>query len=239
MEATPEQISLLQQLQEHDRRRLRAKLALENLPQPAKIAAVRSKREAVQAKFDQIETLRQRQDEALEHIGDEDAQLVERQKETQAKIDELQGDYRSVNSLTRDLEGIAKRRETLEFESTNIMGKLDEISVLASKVAAALEQLSAQEAKLSDSYGEKAVELKRIMEDEGQAALRVASDLPRNLLAWYRDAARLHGGIGIALLEEGRCGACRNVIEENRLLQIRREAPLSTCPHCGRILIVE
>lgn len=239
MEATPEQISLLQQLQEHDRRRLRAKLALENLPQPAKIAAVRSKREAVQAKFDQIETLRQRQDEALEHIGDEDAQLVERQKETQAKIDELQGDYRSVNSLTRDLEGIAKRRETLEFESTNIMGKLDEISVLASKVAAALEQLSAQEAKLSDSYGEKAVELKRIMEDEGQAALRVASDLPRNLLAWYRDAARLHGGIGIALLEEGRCGACRNAIEENRLLQIRREAPLSTCPHCGRILIVE
>lgn len=239
MEATPEQISLLQQLQEHDRRRLRAKLALENLPQPAKIAAVRSKREAVQAKFDQIETLRQRQDEALEHIGDEDAQLVERQKETQAKIDELQGDYRSVNSLTRDLEGIAKRRETLEFESTNIMGKLDEISVLASKVAAALEQLSAQEAKLSDSYGEKAVELKRIMEDEGQAALRVVSDLPRNLLAWYRDAARLHGGIGIALLEEGRCGACRNVIEENRLLQIRREAPLSTCPHCGRILIVE
>lgn len=239
MEATPEQISLLQQLQEHDRRRLRAKLALENLPQPAKIAAVRSKREAVQAKFDQIETLRQRQDEALEHIGDEDAQLVERQKETQAKIDELQGDYRSVNSLTRDLEGIAKRRETLEFESTNIMGKLDEISVLASKVAAALEQLSAQEAKLSDSYGEKAVELKRIMEDEGQAALRVASDLPRNLLAWYRDAARLHGGIGIALLEEGRCGACRNVIEKNRLLQIRREAPLSTCPHCGRILIVE
>lgn len=239
MEATPEQISLLQQLQEHDRRRLRAKLALENLPQPAKIAAVRSKREAVQAKFDQIETLRQRQDEALKHIGDEDAQLVERQKETQAKIDELQGDYRSVNSLTRDLEGIAKRRETLEFESTNIMGKLDEISVLASKVAAALEQLSAQEAKLSDSYGEKAVELKRIMEDEGQAALRVASDLPRNLLAWYRDAARLHGGIGIALLEEGRCGACRNAIEENRLLQIRREAPLSTCPHCGRILIVE
>ena len=55
--------------------------------------------------------------------------------------------------------------------------------------------------------------------------------------AYDRTAART-GGVAVGLLTEGRCGVCRTVIDGGRLIDLKAEAPLGTCPHCKRLLVV-
>ena len=54
---------------------------------------------------------------------------------------------------------------------------------------------------------------------------------------YHRTAART-GGVAVGLLTEGRCGVCRTVIDGGRLIDLKAEAPLGTCPHCKRLLVV-
>ncbi|MFR8300535.1 MAG: C4-type zinc ribbon domain-containing protein [Gordonibacter urolithinfaciens] len=44
--------------------------------------------------------------------------------------------------------------------------------------------------------------------------------------------------MAVGLLTEGRCGVCRTVIDGGRLIDLKAEAPLGTCPHCKRLLVV-
>ena len=69
MHLTVEELQDLERLQDIDRRRLRAKLALDELPQPAKIHAVQQKRAEIQAKREQIETLYKNQTETLNRLS--------------------------------------------------------------------------------------------------------------------------------------------------------------------------
>ena len=238
MQATPEQIDALEQLQEIDRRRLRATLALKDLPQPARIKDLQEKKADVQGKREKIETLQHQQESQMARLSEEDEHLKERARDTQQKIDEAKDDYRAVNSLTRDLEGIAKRRETLEFEMNKIVKKIDEISAVAEQAGRAIAQLSAQEASEHEDFEKRAVELRRIVADAQTAGEQMQEKVGSELLEKYRAATEKCGGVGIAHLEEDRCSACRNVIEPNRLLQVRRQAPVGACPSCGRVLIV-
>ena len=70
----------------------------------------------------------------------------------------------------------------------------------------------------------------------GVAAL--AASLPGELADRYERAAKHCGGVAVAILNENACGACRVPIDAGRLASIKREAPLSMCPHCKRLLVV-
>lgn len=239
MQATAEQIKALEDLQAVDRARLQAARALKELEAGGKLDAIREKRAELEQKREQIEALYQREAEQLERYQQEDEQLAFQQKETQQRIDEAGGDYRSLTSLTRDLEGAMKRRETVEFESGKIQKKADEIAKLRDKADTAIAALRQREADAEASLGAKAEELKSTMSKNGEARDEMKARVPANLLRVYEQTLKRCGGVAIAHLADGKCDACRSPIEANRLLQVRKEAPLSKCPRCGRILIVE
>lgn len=239
MQANDQQIDALRKLQEADRIRLQSMLALEKLPQPAQAKEIRQKLEAVVAKLAQVQKLHDESSNRLDQLLHEDEDLASKQAQVQESIDEAQGDYRIVTSLTRDLEGMAKRRETVAFEMDKIESRIKEVDVVLGQAMEARDALVRKEEDLAAAYRKEGGDLKATAEAAMGQRGELAKTIPEDVLADYERVLAKCGGIALTSLDGDRCGACRSVLDPNRMLQVRKDAPLAHCPHCGRIIVVE
>lgn len=238
MEATPDQIAVLEKLQEIDRTRLQLERKLAKLSYRNQVVELRKRKKDIVERLEKVEVLYTRESRQLQRIETEDRQLSEKQQKTQEKIDGSSGDYRAVNTWARDLQGMAKRRTALGEEMTQCMARLSEIEAVRTRGWTSIHELDKQEAKLVELHQ---AESDRLKEEGGKcraAGLALAARLPKDVLDAYVAAAQRCGGVGLAHLEGASCSACRMAIDQNRLLQIRRDAPLAECPGCRRLLVV-
>ena len=235
MKADTKDLATLLSMQHIDMELIRAKKKLAELPQRAQILEIRKKKQAVEEK---IVAMRKEADLAAARIKDEDERLAGRQRETQEKIEESRGDYRSVEALTKDMGGITKRRETLEEDLAEARGKLAQIEEVQSQITAALEKIVVQENAYVSSFQKEGGGLNAGIAGAEKQRSELAASLPAELLAEYEKIARKSGGIALARLANGSCSVCRATITEGKLLQVQAEAPLSTCPACKRMLVV-
>ena len=238
MQASENEIQALFQMQNADIVSINAEKKLAELTQRAELQALAAKKKAVLEKLAQVTKMYDSARRKFSSIEDEQAILLRKQDDTQAKIDSASGDFRAVQSLTRDLGGIAKRLSTLEGEFAASKEKLDQVKAVKTQVEAAIRALDEQALRIRDSFQRDAASLKKQAEEAHEESSRLAADVNPALLKQYSNAARRGGGMGIARLVDGRCSTCRSAIDANRMLIVKREAPLSTCPSCGRLLIV-
>lgn len=212
---------------------------LAELPQPARIADARAKRQALQKKADQIATLHKEASKRLTRIADEDASLEKKQHGVQVAIDAAQGDYRNVEARTKELAGIAKRRETLQAEHAEAEAEATKIEGLHQQVTAALEDVNRLEAQAIDEFQQQGGALKKSEADLIAKRDACLADVDADLVSEYRKTAERLGSIAIGTLDDDRCGICRSVIDGGRLIDLRNQAPLGRCPSCQRLLIIK
>lgn len=238
MRATIEQITTLLQMQQIDLELLKRKKELEGLPQRAIILAARQKKRAIEEKRDQIAEIWGAAEVKTAKLESEDTGLAEKQRHVQQIIDEQRGDYRSVEAHTKELNGFAKRRTVLEEELGKLGDELARIKEVQNQVDRALSEIEKQERTAIASFQEKGGALQagiaRMTADRDGLAVSLPDELRE---AYDRTAART-GGVAIGRLMEGRCGVCRNVIDDGHLIDLMTQAPLGTCPHCRRLLVV-
>ena len=238
MPLSNEDVQPLLVLQQVDLEILQKSKQLDALPQRARIAEVRRKIAQIKEKGEQVEALRAGVERDLEHHRFEDAQLVEKQEQTQAKIGDAQGDYRAVEALTKELDGFGKRREALAEKIGELKTRKAQADQVASQVSAALSALAAQEREAVVSFQQEGGALTEAVAKAQAARAALVAKMDPDLVSRYEKTAKRLAGVGVARLDDQRCSACRNRIEDNRMPQIRHEAPLSVCPHCGRLLVV-
>ena len=238
MQATTDDLTNLLRMQQIDLDLMKAKKKLEELPQRAAILAARQKKRAIEQKRDQVAEMRARAEGMAAKLEAEDAELAEKQRRVQEAIDGSLGNYRNVEAHTKELNGFAKRRNALEVELTRLGEELAKIEGVQSQVSQALAEVDKQEAAAIVSFqregGALQAEIARMSADrEGMSA-----ELSPELRDTYHRTAARTGGVAVGLLTEGRCGVCRTVIDGGRLIDLKAEAPLGTCPHCKRLLVV-
>lgn len=233
-----EDVQPLLVLQQIDLEILHKQKQLDALPQRTRIAEARRKKAQIAEKGAQVETLRAGVERELEHQRFEDAQLAEKQERTQAKISESSGDYRSVEALTKELDGFSKRRTALAEKIGELKTRKAQVEAVDAQVKAALATLDAQEREATESFKAEGGSLTEDIAKAKASRAQLAAKLDADVLARYEKTAKRLAGVGVARLDGRHCSACRSQIEDNRMPQIRREAPLSTCPHCGRLLVV-
>lgn len=238
MQATTDDLTNLLRMQQIDLDLMKAKKKLEELPQRATILAARQKKRTIEQKRDQVAEMRARAEGMAAKLEAEDAELAEKQRRVQEAIDGSLGNYRNVEAHTKELNGFAKRRNALEVELTRLGEELAKIEGVQSQVSQALAEVDKQEAAAIVSFqregGALQAEIARMSADrEGMSA-----ELSPELRDTYNRTASRTGGVAVGLLTEGRCGVCRTVIDGGRLIDLRAEAPLGTCPHCKRLLVV-
>ena len=238
MKADTKDLATLLNMQHIDMELIRARKKLAELPQRAQILEIRTKKQAVEEKQAKIAAMKKEADLAVARIKDEGGRLAARQAETQEKIDGSRGDYRSVEALTKDLGGIAKRRTTLEEDLSEANAKLVQISEVQSQITDALEKIVKQENVYVASFQKEGGGLGSGIASAEKKRSELAAALPADLLAEFEKIASRSGGIALARLVNGSCSVCRAAITEGKLLQVQAEAPLSTCPACKRMLVV-
>ena len=237
MQVKDEDISTLIELQHNDMELLRVQKAIADLPQRKTIVAARKKIKAIEEKQETVGKLRAKAEEKLADISEEDGKLAAKQEEAQKAVDSASG-YRDVEAHTREMDGYAKRRATLEEDLAAVDAELDKISAVEKQISprhlpsfgngvgcngrvpVAGWRAEKQEADLAASHDQ------------------IAANLPADLKARYDRAAKHCGGVAVALLRDNACGACRAPIEQGHLIDLKAHAPLGECPNCKRLLIV-
>lgn len=238
MQATPEQVQALIAIQNCDRRIQELRHAVESLPQRQKIADIHGKREQLKKKQRVLVGMRKDLEGDIEQLKEKDAKEHTRETAAQHEIDQAHGDYRLVSSRTAVLEEHANKRAEIASAIDEKETRILQIADLEDKANQAMKPLDDEEKKLVEEYrteGQRLMgDLKAVMARRGE----VAKVLGYEILSHYEKVARTRQGVALAQLEEGRCGTCHTPIDHDRLLAMKREAPLSTCPHCGRIVII-
>ena len=240
MQVEFQDLDVLLDIQKLDLAVIQAKKARAALPQRIEVVKVRKKRDEIAPKLDQVIALQEAKIAEITKVEDEDRALAERQERAQADIDNAGADYRAVESHSKDMAGIVKRRVTLEESLRDLNAELEKIKSVRAQVEAALETCDKQEASLRSSYQAQDDELVDQIRNLLAERAGLAESIPADLVEVYDATAAKTGGVALGKLEEdGKCGVCRSVIDGGRLIELRAQAPLGQCPHCKRLLIVE
>lgn len=239
MEARIDDLERLLDAQKIDQDIRSSKKQLSELPQPKAIADSRAKRAALQKKCDQIEALKKDASKRLSRVKDEDESLSKKENGVQAAIDSAGGDYRNVEARSKELAGISKRRNTLAENRSEIESELSKIASLEAQVLGAMQDIDAKEARLIEGYQREggAIQQKVAVLEKQRDALFAQIDA--DLVEEYRKISDRLGSVALGELDGDRCSVCRSVIEGGRLIDLRNQAPLGSCPACTRLLIIK
>lgn len=156
-----------------------------------------------------------------------------------ARSTRWRGDYRGVEARTKELNGFAKRRNTLEADLTAVGDELAKIEGVQAQVASALESLERQEAEATAAFVKEGGALKDALARIEAERAMLASSLPADLLDAYKKTAARTGGVAVGRLQGSNCGVCRMAIEGGRLIDMKGQGNVAPCPQCGRLLILE
>ena len=155
-------------------------------------------------------------------------------------IDTAGGDYRSITLHSKELSGYQKRRDTLVDEIAGYKEKLAQMEKLEGEIDTIEASLCAKEEKLIAEYRAKGGEiLARVNQFKPERDRMVAFVNDSKLLATYERIAKAKGGVALSALNENACTVCRTTFDHSRVLGLRAEGPLSVCPSCGRLMVVD
>jgi predicted nucleic acid-binding Zn-ribbon protein len=231
------QAASLLELQRLDLEIVHGKKRLEELPEKQTILDVRHK-------LRDVSTLRHK---AGVLVGKLNADLKAHQDEIDsltAKIDAEQvkvmttTDHRQVASLTREMDGLRRRRDKLEMESLGLMDRIDKATGQTATIDAAIEQLTEREAAAIAQYKSVGGALQNETAGLEAERLALAGSLGSEALSQYESVRESKGGVAVGRLEGDSCSACRISLPVERINELMSGPDVSICPHCHRLIVV-
>lgn len=231
------QVSALLDLQKLDLEIAREKKHLDELPEKAAILEVRAKKHEISELHGKGELLLGKLRKDLKAHQDEIFTLTEKIDAEQTKVMETK-DHRVVQSITREMDGLRRRRDKVENETLGLMERIDKASGQVATIDEALEKLDVREAALTERY--KTVGHKVQLEIQRLESRRndVAKTLGADLLDRYEGLRKAKGGIGVGKLVNGSCSACRMQLPAQRVRALESGPEVGVCPQCMRMIIV-
>ena len=227
----------LLELQRLDLEIAHGKKRLEELPEKQAILDVRHKLRDVSALRHKADVLLAKLGSDLKAHQDEIESLTAKMDTEQAKVMST-ADHREVASLTREMDGLRRRRDKLEMESLGLMDRSEKATAQAATIDAALVQLTEKEAAAIEQY--KSVGGALQSETAGLEAQRTAlgKALPADTLAEYESVRASKGGVAVGRLDGDSCSACRMSLPAERIRELNAGPDVAICPHCHRLIVV-
>ena len=187
----------------------------------------------------QVQDLLDATEGSLAGFVQEDDELSSKQDEITRELADVQGDYRAVTAKTRELDGVRKRRDKISLETSKLEQEVDKITPVMKQIMAALKVLDDKERDLVVSFQKTGGDLRQAIVDGEKARASIAQGIDGAVLKTYEQVRTRCGGVALAELSNGNsCSACRHAFDQSRMSKIKGQAPLATCPACGRLLVV-
>lgn len=149
------------------------------------------------------------------------------------------GDPKALQGLLDEIEHLGRRISDLEDAQLEAMERLDEAREVSGR---ALDAKTGIEDKLRALLKVREGKLTGLADERGRLELErdaIAASIPGDLLALYTRIAEKSGGVGAALLRQGRCGGCQLQATSADLERYRNAADdeVLRCEECNRVLV--
>ncbi|MDP2232750.1 MAG: C4-type zinc ribbon domain-containing protein [Actinomycetota bacterium] len=229
----------LLELQDVDLEVLRSQKRLDEMPEKRLILEVRHKTRDVTALRAKANELVSRLGAAVSRHEDECAMIATKLDDEQAKL--MSGDVtnpKMVMNITREMDALKRRKDKLEMEEIELMERVEKAKGQVAKVDAALGQLSAKEASLTNHYKTKGSEM--ISEIDRLKARReeLTHAVDAQTLTTYETIRESKGGVGAGRLAGTMCTACRMDLPAERVAELKSGPDLAMCPQCRRLIVI-
>lgn len=232
-----EPAAALLELQRIDVEILRLNKRLEELPEKRAILASRAKQRETAELRQKVDLLVRKLESELKSRQDEIDMIDAKLSEEQAKLIAT-SDHRQVQALSREMDGLKRRKDKLEMESLQFVERVDKAKVQAGTVDGHLAKMAAEENVLTERFKEVGGALTDEIGGLEAARKRIAKSVPAKLLADYDHARESRGGIGVGALKDGACTACRMQLPAERVRDLEIGADVGVCPQCRRLIVV-
>lgn len=234
-----EVLQTLFDIQTIDMQVLQKNKQLQNIPERKTILECKAKRRIIEGKKEKVASMLNAAEVKFKKICDEDDILSEKQKKIQGEIEDVKGDFRSVEARTKELAGIEKRRSTLEGEMKTADAELEQVKKVMSQIENAIKLNDAAEKSASDVFVKAGVKIKSELSKLTNERAELTKDVPKDVMNLYTEVAKKTGGVALSKLSANNtCGACRSAIEKGRVLSMKTKGNVAKCPNCERILVL-
>lgn len=239
MKAEPVRQQRLLDLQAIDTRLAQIAHARESLPQHEALAELVRRADVLDADLVRATTALGDVQREIDK-AEADVQLVrDRADRNQSRLDSGQGTAKDLQALQSELTSLARRQDELEEVQLEVMERAEGIGTEVGGLTTEREELTtrieAVTAERDSALADLDAEAEQVRAPRDGTAAAVGEDL----LALYTKVRDDHGGLGVAILRQGRCGGCQlelNTVELNRI----KGAPddeVIRCEECRRILV--
>jgi predicted nucleic acid-binding Zn-ribbon protein len=229
----------LRELQVRELDLARLNKQLNEMPEKRAILQIRAKVAEIRALGKRTEAVVHSLDAAVKRYEDETQVVADKIDEEQAKL--LSGQIKNpkeLQAISVELGSLKRRMDQLETEMLAQMQKSESATGQVDKVAAAILAWEEKEAALTRQFKVRGSDLLGRIEADTKARRALLAALPDDLRARYEALLLSRHGIAVGILQDGMCSACRVGLPAGKIDTLEHGPDISTCPDCGRILIV-
>jgi len=239
MQASPEQQSLIFELQLLDNEIMQANTKLKSLPEieqllhiDKRIAAATEELSTVKAEADQI---------ALElRRGEVDVETVtDRIKKDEARLSSGNATPKELEQLQHEVGTLKKRQEALEEIELEIMVRSEAITARTNTLTTDLASLETLKAEINQRLTIASGEINTVISNKKSDRDLVGAKIEKPLLDLYEKIRTASGGVAAAALVGNKCNGCNlaiNAVEMERIKSLAKDE-LLRCEECRRILV--
>ena len=212
---------------------------LAQLPERAELAAVDDQLAGLRAEVAAVEAEKHVIDKDQTRIEDEIASIEDKIASADRQLYGGSSDVKELQALQDEIAALRRRISGLEDQELELMEQVEPIDARLAALAVRRDELDQQAVALTAALAEAEADLDR--ERAGVVARRdelVGGIDPAALQEYDAVRARL-GGVAVARLEHGSCGACHmklSAVENDRILHLSPDEPVR-CEDCGRFLV--
>lgn len=235
----PDQLRLLE-LQKIDSEIVRLQHALTVLPELAELAEARTAHKAVSQELVAAQTQVSDLELAEKKAEDDVVPVRERLERDQRQVnDGSVNDPKALSGLLSEIDHLKRRLGDLEDIQLDVMEQLEAARAGVATAAAEKATVSARGRELTVSRDQKAAEIGELLNQQEASRGELTPAVSADLLALYERLRNKNDGIGVGLLQRGRCGGCTMQLTVEDLGGVRAASAedVVRCPECDRILV--
>jgi len=148
-------------------------------------------------------------------------------------------DVKELQALQEEIASLKRRVSSLEDTELELLEQLEPVEARLGELAAARAQLDADAIAATAAIAEGEAEVDRERADVLARREALVAGIDATAVGEYETVRSRLGGIAVARLEHGSCGACHmklSAVEHDRILHLAPDEPVR-CEDCGRFLV--
>lgn len=210
-----------------------------NLPERARLAEVEDQLGALRRDVAAVESERHGLVKEQTRLEDEIASVEERIAAADRQLYSGGSDLKQLQALQDEIGSLKRRVSSLEDEELELLEQLEPLDARLAELVAAQGDLDAEAIAATASLAEGEAEIDRERADVVARRAELVAAIDPGALAEYEQVRGRLGGVAVARLEHGSCGACHmrlSAVEHDRILHLPADEPVR-CEDCGRFLV--